>query len=381
MNEPLDIALVSHAPRGGSGVIARELGAGLAQRGHRVNWFVTEAPGHVPEGVVLRQVAVPQYPVLDHAPSTIAMSVALAEFVDRVERPVIHVHYALPWAVSAMLARQMARRRAALVITLHGTDVTGVGADPAYARAMQHALHSADQITTPSLALLETHRTSGETPEIPAVVVPNFVDTSRFSAATPEERRDLRRLLVGGNDDLPWVIHLSNFRAVKDPETLAAVATRVATTRPCRIVLVGEGPERASVVSALQANGCGDRVIVAGTVTSPERWLRASDVLLLPSRQESFGLAALEAMSSGLTVVASDTGGLRELIEPESSGLLCRPGDVDGFVTAVIGVLDDEQLRARIGCAARQRAVAMFGRDVAVDRYVATYLNALEHAR
>jgi N-acetyl-alpha-D-glucosaminyl L-malate synthase BshA len=376
----LDVAVVSHAPRGGSGVIARELGAGLAARGHRVTWLTTEDPGAVPDGVAAERVHLPHYPVLDHAPSTIAMATALAAFIDRAERPVIHVHYALPWAVSAWLARQMATRRAGVVVTLHGTDVTGVGSDPAYARALHHAVAAADAVTTPSQALLDTDFAARGMHGARTTVVPNFVDTERFRPAAAGERMAIRGALTGHADELPWVLHLSNLRPVKAPETLAAAAALVARERPCRIVLAGDGPERGAVVSILRGHGLGDRLIETGSVERPELWLRAADVLLLPSRQESFGLAALEAMSSGLPVVASDVGGLRELVEHGATGLLCPVGDVRAFAEATGRVISDPALTATLGAAARHRATTCFGREVAVDRYLDVYHQALENA-
>lgn len=383
MTEPLSIAMVCYPSFGGSGVVARELAVGLVERGHRVTLVASDHPSRAlpeHERLSFHQVLVPEYPVFQHAPYTLAVASALVELAR--DRPIdlVHVHYAVPHATSALLAAQVLGVKApAIVTTLHGTDVTGSGADPSYAVITQHAVRASSAITVPSSYLAQKARAwlSQDGSAAPAIeVVPNFVDTAHFAPASTRDRRELNALFEGGDPAAPVLFHVSNFRAVKRVGDLFDVLKRVREQLPARLVVVGDGPERVSAGQKARELGLSESVCFLGNRVKFIELLKQADAFMLTSEIESFGLAALEAMSCGVPVLGYRVGGLPEVVD-ERSGVLVPPFDLDALAQAAVDLLSDGARRDTLARAARSRALASFKRDPALDRYEAVFHRAL----
>jgi L-malate glycosyltransferase len=376
MTPPLSIAVVCYPDLGGSGVVASELALGLAARGHRIHLLATALPERLRaagvDGVRFERVEVPSSPVFDHAPYDVAVASHLVELIRREPIDLVHLHYAVPHAASALLARSVLGAAApAMVVTLHGTDVTRLGAHPSLHAVTAFALAACDGLTAPSSylrgAAVERFGLAAEHIE----VLPNFVELERF---VPPARRDRRAggltALFGDPavDDGPILFHVSNFRPIKRPVDLIEVLVRVRRTLAARAVLVGDGPERAAVAARARELGISDAVCLLGRRDDFAALLGHADGFVLPSESEGFGVAALEAMAAGVPVFGYRVGGLPEVVV-DGTGALVPVGDVDALAAAVVAGVRDPGLRAALGQAARTRAEQSFGRDVAVGRY------------
>ncbi len=375
---PLRVGVVCFSTFGGSGVVAAEVASSLARRGHAVHVFSDDVPGRLDPaqpGVSFHRVAPPDYPQLRHSPYTLALTSAIVEVSRRERLDVIHAHYALPHAVSAHLAREVLAADPAgpaaaprLVTTLHGTDITLVGSDPSFLPLTRFTIAASDAVTTPSAWLARaTHETLGVPASVAIEVIPNFVDAARFRPAAGP--RPL--------PEAPVVVHVSNFRPVKRVGDVVEVFARLRAARPAKLRLVGDGPDRPAIEARVAALGLGADVQLLGERVDLPAVLRDADLFLLPSETESFGLAALEAMASGVPVVASAVGGLPEVIPEGEVGFLCPLGDVEAMAAAARRLLDDPPLHARLAAAARHLAETRYRVEPAVDRYVAVYRRVL----
>jgi L-malate glycosyltransferase len=379
---PLRIGVVCFSTFGGSGVVAAEVATTLGRRGHAIHVFSDDVPGRLDPNqpnVTFHRVAPPAYPQLKHSPYALALTSKIVEVSRRERLDVIHAHYALPHAVSAHLAREVlasdAGGRAAaprLVTTLHGTDITLVGADPSFLPLTRFSIAASDAVTTPSAWLARaTHESLGVPDTVDIEIVPNFVDAERFQPAPGE--RPL--------PDRPIVAHVSNFRPVKRVGDVVEVFARLRGARPARLQLIGDGPDRADVAARVAALGLGGDVEFLGERVDLPAVLREADLFLLPSETESFGLAALEAMSCGVPVVASAVGGLPEVIPDGEVGALCPLGDVEAMAAAAGRILGDAELHRRLSRAARRLAETRYRLEPAVDRYLAIYRRVLAPSR
>lgn len=372
MNRPLSILIACFPSLGGSGVVASELAVGLADRGHRVQLVASARPVRTlpaSDRLTFQQVAVPGYPVFEHAPYTLAMASRLAELASLEPVDLINVHYAVPHAASALLARQMLGDRALpIVVSLHGTDVTGIGADPAYRPATAFAVGACEGVTVPSEFLRHEARETLGLPASRAIeVIPNFVDTTRFA---PADVRD-RGVFAPHFDtpvDGPVLFHVSNFRGVKRSGDLLEVLARVRRELPAKLVLVGDGPERPRAEALAHALGLERHVAFLGKREDFVEPLRHADAFVLPSESESFGLAALESLSAGVPVFGYRVGGLTEVVTTDT-GRLVDPFDVDALSRAVLEVLRQPERHAELARNARAHAVAHFRREPALDHY------------
>lgn len=386
MTQPLSIAMVCYPSFGGSGVVARELAVGLVDRGHSVTLVASDPPSRVlpqHDRLRFRKVLVPHYPVFQHDPYTLAVASTLVELVREHVVDLVHVHYAVPHATSALLATQTLGAKApAVVTTLHGTDVIGSGADPAYAVITQHAVRTCAAITVPSGYLAQKAQAwlsadGGAAPTIE--VVPNFVDTDRFAPATARDRSELVALFAGGDPTAPILFHVSNFRAVKRVGDLFDVLQRLRKQVPARLVVVGDGPERANAEQKARALGLSESVRFLGNQVRFIELLRQADAFLLTSEVESFGLAALEAMSCGVPVLGYRVGGLPEVVN-ERAGVLVPPFDLDALAQAAALLLSDSARRDTLAQQARERALSAFKREPALDRYETVFQRALRRS-
>lgn len=372
----LRVGIACFPTLGGSGVIASELATGLARRGHQVHVFATARPSRVHascERLAFHAVDVPGYPLFQHAPYSLALATRIVDVARETPLDVLHVHYAVPHAASAMLVRQVLGDDApAIVTSLHGTDVTRVGASPAYRSVTAHAVATSDAITVPSEFLRrEAHEKLGLPGSVPVEIVPNFIDTDHFA---PPAQRDRGRFagLFDDPEDGPVLFHVSNFRAVKRPVDLVEVLSRVRKSLPARLVLVGEGPERAAAEERAEELGLRGSTCFLGRRLDFAEHLRHADGFLLTSECESFGVAALEALGAGVPVFAYRVGGLPELID-DSVGRLAEPFDVDALAASLVGILSDPSARESLGRAARERAVGTYRTEPALDRYESLY--------
>jgi N-acetyl-alpha-D-glucosaminyl L-malate synthase BshA len=366
----LRIGITCYPTFGGSGIVATELGRRLAQRGDEVHIISTALPYRLPsfeKNVYFHEVVVEPYPLFQGSPPlALALATQMSECAEDHDLDVLHVHYAMPFATSAFLAKQLvAPRRLPVVTTMHGTDITVVGQQPSLLRMTKFSIESSDRITSVSRALkAATIASLGVTK--PIEVIPNFVDPEIFAP----RRKRLPLLAPAGAAVL---MHASNFRPVKNVELVVRVFAAVHERMDARLVMVGDGPEKPKAEHLARQLGVARHVLFLGNQEVMEELLPLADVFLLPSSTESFGLVALEAMSAGVPVVASRVGGLPELVGHGVSGFLEAPGDTEAFVRSVLRVLEDGPLARRMGKAGRKRAIESFHVDRVVDRYRKVY--------
>lgn len=376
MKKPFSIGIVCYPSLGGSGVIASEIASGLARRGHKVHVLSTARPARLDDAPGLRfhHVAVPPYPLFEHAPYVLALATKIADVARAEHLDVVHLHYGVPHATSGWLAKQLLGASAPkFVVSLHGTDVTRVGLEHAYRELTCAAITASDGVTVPSEFLRREAIERLGVPESKAIeVIPNFVDADHFTVPAV---RDLEPFVgpFGAAIEGPILFHVSNFREVKRVGDLVEVLARVRRHLPgARLVVVGDGPERPKAEARAEALGVEDAVVFLGRRPEFASLLRHADAFVLPSETESFGVAALEALSCGVPVVGYRVGGLPELVT-EDVGRLVAPFDVDALAQATLAVVSDRSLRAAMGAAARARVIARFRREPALDRYEAYF--------
>ncbi len=325
------IGMVCYASVGGSGVVATELAHALVDRGHHVHLISSDPPFRWrpgPQGPAFERVSVPSYPLFREPQYLLAMANTIVKVAESHRLDIIHAHYAVPHAAAAYLADRILASADAVpsrtVTTLHGTDITLVGSDPSYARVVAFSIEQSDMVTTVSHSLRsDTMTRLGIRHDIR--VIPNFLDCEVYRRQPVEA---LRERLTGTRTGGAVLIHMSNFRPVKRVEVVIEVFRRVRQQVPARLVLIGDGPVRPDIERLVGAHGMISDVFFVGERQDPVPWLSIGDVFLLPSEQESFGLAALEAMACGTPVVASNVGGLPEIIEDGVTGYLCGPADL-----------------------------------------------------
>jgi L-malate glycosyltransferase len=359
---------------GGSGVVATELGIELARRGHEVHFITYAQPFRLPyfmENVYYHEVEVPSYPLFEHPPYNLALSVAIHSAVEQHRLDLLHAHYAVPHATSAWIAKEMLGRDGfRIVTTLHGTDITLVGQDPSYRSITQFSIQRSDGLTAVSDYLRqETIERFGVASDR-IVTIPNFVDLDKYSRGAYPCHRS--KFAPGGEK---IVTHISNFRAVKRVEDVVHVFAGLAARMPARLLLVGDGPERGRVQQLSDSCGMADRVLFLGKQASVAELLSCTDLFLLPSESEAFGLVALEAMACGVPVVATNVGGLPEVVEHGVSGYLAPVGDVDAMVEAGSALLEPERWSAASHAA--RGAAERFSTDKVIPRYEAYYQEIL----
>ena len=367
----MKIGMTCYPTYGGSGVVATELGKALAQRGHEIHFISYSLPfrlTHYHERIFFHEVEMVDYPLLEHPPYAIALAAKMSEIAAQVGLDFFHVHYAMPHAVSAFLARAILGQGAPKIITtLHGTDITLVGNDRSLFPMTRFALEQSDGITSVSHYLEAKTREVFETTR-PIRVIPNFVDTKRF---TPQGRPYLREHLAPHGERI--LAHLSNFRLVKRTPDAVRVFAEVRAALPAKLLLIGDGQDRPQALHLARCLGVEADVIFLGKQDDVQSLLATADLFLLPSQEEAFGLAALEAMSCGVPVIATKVGGVPEVVEDGKTGFLLPPGDVESMARAALALLTDRQRHAEFREAARRRAVAHFDTNLIVPQYEAYY--------
>lgn len=369
----MKIGITCYPTYGGSGAVATELGMALAERGHEVHFVSYDQPfrlGSFRERVFFHEVEMEDYPLFEHPPYALALAVSLHDTALKHDLDLVHMHYAIPHAASAYLARQMlgAERRLRIVTTLHGTDITLVGLHPSFHAITRFSILESDGLTAVSSYLKDETVRDFNVPAERIEVIPNFIDTNVWR---PDREPCHRGKLAPGGEKI--VMHISNFRSVKRVEDVVATFAGIRERVPARLVMVGDGPDRPRARQRAEELGLGDKVVFLGKHQSVDELLSCADLFLLPSENESFGLAALEAMACGAPVVATRAGGLPEVVEDGVTGRLLEVGDVTGMATAGAELLLDDALHRRMSEAGRAAAERLYSADAVVPRYEAYY--------
>jgi N-acetyl-alpha-D-glucosaminyl L-malate synthase BshA len=372
--------MVCYASLGGSGVVATELARALAGRGHEMHVISSERPfrwwDDVP-GLSFHPVSVPSYPLFREPQYLLALANAIARVAEERRLDIVHAHYAVPHATAAYLADEMLASATSpvqpnTVTTLHGTDITLVGSDPSYAGIVAFSIERSDVVTAVSKSLKsDTISALGIRHDID--VIPNFLDCGEYRRRVDEDLR--RTLCPPGSDGL--LMHMSNFRPVKRVEAVLDVFRIVRRQVAARLLFVGDGPDRAIVEQRAKEYGLSEHVVFAGEEHDPVRWLSIADVFLLPSSKESFGLAALEAMACEVPVIASNAGGLPEIVNHGVNGYVCALDALDEMASYAVHLLRDRTMRREMG----RRAAAFVREEYCTERIVPLYEQAYERAR
>lgn len=375
----MKIGITCYPTYGGSGVVATELGIELAARDHQVHFITRSQPfrlGGRERDILYHEVPVSNYPLFEFAPYTLALSTRMFEVATYYDLDLLHVHYAIPHAISALLARQMsaARRRLPFITTLHGTDVTLVGLDRSYLPITRFGIEQSDGVTAIS-EYLRDKTISDFSITRPIETIPNFVNCDVYVPIKPEAREKGRAAWARPGEKL--LIHLSNFRPVKRVTDCVEIFARVAKQVPSHLLLVGDGPDRSQAEMLAFTLGIRDRVHFLGKQDSVTELLPLADLMLMPSELESFGLAALEAMACRVPTIATRVGGVPELIEDGVSGCLLPVGDVDAMAKRAIQLLQDPARLDAMGAAARQTAQDRFCASRIIPLYEKYYEQVL----
>lgn len=361
---------------GGSGIVATELAMALAASGDQVHVISYALPSRltfINANLFFHEVVVPHYPLFEYPPYSLALATQIVEVARHQRLDLIHVHYAVPNAVSAVLAREiLSPQPLKVVTTLHGTDITLVGNDPNYLETTRFGIVRSDAVTAVSHALKgATVRQLGISTHID--VVPNFINPERFEEA--QTQNGANRWRCNGEKVL---VHISNFRPVKRVQDVVDIFCKVHSKVSSRLLLVGDGPDRPKVEQHARASGVFDAVTFIGSVPLVEEILVGADLFLLPSETESFGLAALEALSCEVPVIATAVGGLPEVVCDGENGYLFPVGDVESMAAAAVELLQNDEKRRSFGVAGRRWALDQFDEDSIVEQYRRIYRQVLE---
>jgi L-malate glycosyltransferase len=372
----MKIGITCYPTYGGSGIVATELGKELAERGHEIHFISYAAPlrlkGALPR-IHFHEVEVTTYPLFDHPPYTLALATKMAEVAELQGLDLLHCHYAIPHSVSAFLAKSMLHpRKLPVVTTLHGTDITLVGADRSYLPITRFSIEKSDGVTAVSQSLKEaTYQTFSVRNQIE--VIYNFVNCEIYKPAGSPE---LRNLYAPQGERV--LIHLSNFRAVKRPADVVEIFFRVQREVPAVLLMVGDGPERSNAEWRARQYSIEKKVYFLGKQDNVEDLMGSSDLLLLPSDHESFGLVALEAMACEVPVVVSRVGGLPELVTEGIDGFLVEPRNLEEMARKALALLSDEARRKEMGKRARETALTRFCSTKLIPQYENFYTRVLD---
>ncbi|WP_405225570.1 N-acetyl-alpha-D-glucosaminyl L-malate synthase BshA [Dokdonia sp. Asnod1-B02] len=373
----MKIAIVCYPTFGGSGVVATELGIALSKRGHEVHFVTYKQPVRLAllnDNIHFHEVNVPDYPLFHYQPYELALSSKLVKIIKKEKIDILHVHYAIPHAYAGYMAKEMLKQEGIhvpMVTTLHGTDITLVGSHPFYRPAVSFSINNSDVVTSVSESLKQdTLRLFEITREID--VVPNFIDFGAVTDTFTECQRDLM-----ANEGERIVTHVSNFRKVKRISDVIEVFYRLQLEIPSKLLMVGEGPEREAAEERVKELDIEDKVRFLGNSNEVDKILCFSDLFLLPSEAESFGLAALEAMVNRVPVISSNAGGIPEVNVDGVTGYLSNVGNIADMAQNAIRILEDDDTLEKFKTNARKEA-AKFDIQNIVPLYESLYKRALE---
>jgi N-acetyl-alpha-D-glucosaminyl L-malate synthase BshA len=374
------IGIVCYPTFGGSGVVATELGKELALEGHQVHFITYDLPVRFDRFLAnlhYHEVRVSDYPLFDYQPYELVLASRIVDVVKHEKLDILHVHYAIPHASAAYMAREILKSQGVhipFVTTLHGTDITLVGKDASFEPVITFAINQSDAVTAVSLSLKQdTYQHFAVTREIE--VIPNFIDLSRYEGCSTEGV--IKAFAPKGEKIL---LHTSNFRPVKRVEDVVRIFSGVRAEIPCKLLLAGDGPERPKIEALCRELGTCDDVHFLGKIKNIEEVYSVADVFLLPSETESFGLSALEAMASGVPVVSSNTGGIPEINEHGVTGCLSNVGDVEDMTRHVLRMLKDQAFMEILKQGALKKAKT-FSKENVIPIYEDLYDRVLKQHR
>ena len=371
----MNIAIVCYPTFGGSGVVATELGLALARKGHQVHFITYSYPvrlDFLEVNIHFHEVHVEEYPLFHYQPYELALSTKMVYVVKTYNIDILHVHYAIPHAYAGYMAKQMLKREGIelpMITTLHGTDITLVGSHPNYKEAVTFSINESDGVTAVSESLKrDTLRLFNIDREID--VIPNFISLKKHT-----EPKECKRSVMARPDER-IITHISNFRKVKRVEDVVRVFAKIQEKIPAKLIMVGDGPDREIADQVCKNLGIKKRVLFLGNTSDIEQILCFSDLFLLPSISESFGLSALEAMVAGVPVVSSNAGGIPEVNEEGVSGFLCEVGDIDTMAARALYILEDEARLKEFKKGALEVA-KRFDEEKIVPMYEALYFDVI----
>lgn len=371
----MKIGIACHPVTGGSGVVATELGIALAERGHQVHLVSYELPVRVDrfmENLFFHQVDVTAYPLFKYPPYTLTLAAKLADVASTWDLDILHAHYAIPHATCCHLAREMLpERKLKIITTLHGTDITLVGSDKSFYRITKFSIEASDMVTSVSNYLKMEVCKEFSICDEPRVIY-NFIDTSRYR---PNNCSDLKKRFAPNGEKI--VIHMSNFRPLKRVKDVIDIFRLIRAGRPAKLLMIGEGPELGTARARVEQHHLTEDAIFLGTQENVERLLGVGDLFLLPSEHESFGLAALEALSCGVPVIGTSHTGIPELVDDGKSGYVLPLGDVETMAIRGLDLLSNPEKHKQFSEHARKTVVERFDEQKIVNQYESLYEEAL----
>ncbi len=367
----MKIGISCYPTVGGSGAVATELGKALASVGHQVHFIVTDVPfrlGGFHENIFVHQIDTMSYPVLRTPPYDFSLSALMASVINQYDLDILHVHYALPFAVCAFLARELlGNHHVRIVTTLHGTDVTVLAQDKSLKQVMKLGIEKSDAVTAVSHSLIQETKDLFSTLK-PIQCIYNFVDTNTFRPLSPME---VRHCFAPSGEKV--LLHISNFRKVKRISDVIQIFSTVESQIPSRLIMIGEGPELQPARELVYKLKLEDKVRFFGKQDEVAPLFAAADIFLLPSAKESFGLVALEAMACGVPVIGSTAGGIPEVVTHGETGYLSQVGDIEDMARNVLTLLQDDEQYEKMSIAARVRSQEKFNIRDKVQEYEALY--------
>jgi len=371
----MNIGITCYPSLGGSGVVATELGKLLAERGHNVHFIASGLPfrlGKFQPNIFYHEVEVNQYEVFKYPPYDLTLANRMAQVARNEKLDILHVHYAVPHALCAYLAKQMVGDHLKIVTTLHGTDITVLGYDSSLSEMIRFGIERSDAVTAVSRDLIRETR---ELLHVHKAIEPiyNFVDKRRYYPRSVEQ---LKKVFAPKGEKI--IMHISNFRPVKRVADVVQIFRKVRDQMPVKLLFIGEGPELNTARKQLLELGLANDVHFLGKQEDVADVISMADVMLLPSEKESFGLVALEAMACGVPVVATQTGGLPEVVVDGESGYLCAIGDVDNLAERTLRLLQDEELYQRFRQNGIERSCTTFCHEQITTQYEELYKQLLE---
>ncbi|MFB4163391.1 N-acetyl-alpha-D-glucosaminyl L-malate synthase BshA [Alteribacillus sp. JSM 102045] len=371
----IKIGITCYPTVGGSGVVATELGKLLAEKGHEIHFISTSLPFRLNKtypNIYYHEVEVNQYEVFQYPPYSLTLASKMAEVIEREELDILHVHYAVPHAVCALLAKEMVNRDVKVVTTLHGTDITVLGHDPSLRGIIRYAIDRSDKVTAVSDALASQTKEMLHTPK-PIDTIYNFIDERVYH---PEFSKAELKQAYGIQDEEKVIIHISNFRPVKRVVDVVEAFSVLEKKCASKLLMIGDGPERNKAFKRAEELGVKDCVLFLGNQKNVVDYLNIADLMFLLSEKESFGLAALEAMACGVPVIGTNAGGIPEVIQDNETGYLCSIGDTQSAGECGAYLLNNGSLYKSFSKASEQRVRKVFASSLIVEQYETIYLEA-----
>lgn len=369
------IGIVCLSSIGGSGLVATQLGLGLAKLGHEVHFIAQTRPFKLlgnSENVFFHSVEAIQYPLFPAPLYTFALTAKIVEVAERYCLDVVHAHYSIPHSLCAYLACEISQHKFPIITTIHGTDVSVIGRDKPLYPLNQFSINKSDKVTTVSAYQRDYIRDNFDNGK-PIEVIHNFINLEVFSPTNANV--DVRRTLA--HDDEKIVMHISNFRPLKNIQGVIRTFHKTLSQINARLILLGSGPEIDGIKKECQALGITDKVNFMGDVTQVELYLANADCIIHPSYSESFGMVVLEAMACAVPTVTSNVEGIPEVVEHGITGFMAEPDDIDSLSNYMVKVLTDAELQRQMGHNGRERAASLFNPEAKIEQYLRTYRSAL----